>query len=239
MATAIASVRRPARTLTANPNPIINDGTGLGTTTIIVNANTQVNIYARWHSALRTPCQRHCPDREVGSSSTSLYGRRAGNSQVIATLKVPVQNPSGTISLSPNPIGVIDGSGLGVATVNFSANVPVNVYVRRHPLLWRNGERLLHDRQMGGNGTVFTLVNPAANNACSRRDGPSQAVAPSGTISLPNPIVVTDGTGLAIVNVAFTANVVADLYADGTLFCAPPRSTLSNRQMGANGTPLR
>ena len=88
------------------------------------------------------------------------------------------------------------------------------------------------------NGIVFTLVNPAASNAVlASVTAQVQAVAPSGTISLPNPIVVTDGTGLAIVNVAFTANVVADLYADGTLLCGPStgESCLTGKWV-ANGT---
>ncbi len=238
LATAIANVQRPSGALTANPNPIINDGTGLGTTTIIVNANIPVNIYASGTLLCGPVASGTCPTGKWVTSSTVFTAVVPSTSQVIATLTVPVQNPSGTISLSPNPIGVTDGSGLAVTTVNFSANVPVNVYV---------GGTLFCGGMLSGscttgkwvqNGTVFTLVNPAANNAVlASVTAQVQAVAPSGTISLPNPIVVTDGTGLAIVNVAFTANVVANLYADGALFCGP--STGESCQTGkwvANGT---
>ena len=238
LATAIASVQRPSGALTANPNPIINDGTGLGTTTIIVNANLPVNIYASGTLLCGPVASGTCPTGKWVTSSTVFTAVVPSTSQVIATLTVPVQNPSGTISLSPNAIGVTDGSGLVVTTVNFSANVPVNVYV---------GGTLFCEGMLSGscttgkwvqNGTVFTLVNPAAENAVlASVTAQVQAVAPSGTISLPNPIVVTDGTGLAIVNVAFTANVVANLYADGALFCGP--STGESCQTGkwvASGT---
>jgi uncharacterized protein (TIGR03437 family) len=238
LATAIASVQTPSGTLTANPNPIINDGTGLGTTTIIVNANTQVNIYADGTLLCGPLASGTCQTGKWVTGSTVFTAVVPANGQVIATLKVPLQNPSGTITLSPNPIGVVDGSGLGVTTVNFSANVPVNVYANGTLFCGGMVSGSCTTGKWVGNGTVFTLVNPAANNAVlASVTAQVQAVAPSGTISLPNPIVVTDGTGLAIVNVAFTANVVADLYADGTFFCGS--ATVDTCQTGkwvANGT---
>ncbi len=238
LATAVASVETPSATLSANPSPIINDGTGLGMTTIIVNANTPVNVYAGGNLLCGPYQTGTCPTGKWVTSSTIFTAVVPATGQVLATLTVPLQNPAGTISLSPNPIGVTDGTGLGVTTVNFSANVPVNVYA---------GGNLFCGGMLSGscttgkwvsNGTVFTVVNPAANNAVlASATAQVQAVPPSGTISLPNPIVVTDGTGLAIVNVAFTANVAADLYADGTIFCGP--STGETCQTGkwvANGT---
>jgi len=222
LATAIASVQTPSAMLSANPNPIINDGTGLGTTTILVNANIPVNVYANANLLCGPYMSGTCPTGKWVSSSTVFTAVVPATNQVIATLKVPVQNPSGTISLSPNPIGVTDGTGLGVTTVNFSANVPVNVYAGGTLFC---GPMLSGSCTTGkwvGNGLVFTLVNPAASNAVlASVTAHVQAVAPSGTISLPNPIVVTDGTGLAIVNISWVANVPADLYVDGTLFCGP------------------
>ncbi len=222
LATAVASVETPSASLSANPNPIVNDGTGLGMTTIVVNANTPVNVYASGNLLCGPYTTGTCPTGKWVTSSTVFTAVVPATGQVIATLTVPVQNPSGTISLSPNPIGVTDGTGLGVTTVNFSANVPVNILV---------GGNLLCGGMLSGscttgkwvsNGLVFTLVNPAASNAVlASVTAQVQAVAPSGTISLPNPIVVTDGTGLAIVNVSWSANVAANLYANGTLFCGP------------------
>ena len=76
LATATASVQRPSAILTANPNPIINDGTGLGTTTIIVNANTPVNVYANGNSALWPYQLRNLSHRQVGNEQHRLYRRR-------------------------------------------------------------------------------------------------------------------------------------------------------------------
>jgi uncharacterized protein (TIGR03437 family) len=226
LATATASVQRPGAILTANPNPIINDGSGLGTTTIIVNANTPVNVLANGTLLCGPTSSGSCLTGKWVTNNTVFTAVLPGTNTVLTTLTVPLQSPSGTMSLSPNPVGVTDGSGLGTTTVNFSANVPASVYV--------NGTLFCGPFLSGScstgkwvyNGLVFTLVNPAANNAVlATVTAQVQAVAPSGTISIPNPIVVTDGTGLAIVNVSFTANVLADLYVNGTFFCGPATST--------------
>jgi uncharacterized protein (TIGR03437 family) len=225
LATAIASVQPPSATLAANPNPIINDGSGVGTTTIIVNANTPVDIKADGTLLCGPVASGSCVTGKWVSSTTVFTAVLPGTDTVLATLTVPLQNPSGTISLSPNPIGVTDGF-LGTTTVNFSANVLVNVYA--------NGTFFCGGFVSGScttgnwvtNGMVFTLQNPAANNAVlASVTAQVQTVPPSGTISLPNPIVVTDGTGLAIVSVSFSANVPADLYVNGTFYCGPSTST--------------
>ncbi len=238
LATATASVQRPGAILTANPNPILNDGTGLGITTIIVNANTPVNVLANATPLCGPISAGSCLTGKWVANNTVFTAVLPGTSTVLATLTVPLQSPSGTISLSPNPIGVTDGSGLGTTTVNFSANVPVSVYVNGTLFCGPFVSGSCSTGKWVTNGLVFSLVNPAVSNAVlATATAQVQAVAPSGTISLPNPIVVTDGTGLAIVNVSFSANVPVDLYADGTFFCGPfTSSTCTTGKWVGNGT---
>ena len=140
---------------------------------------------------------------------------------------MPLQNPSGTISLSPNPIGVTDGSGLGVTTVNFSANVPVSVYVNGTLFC---GPMLSGSCSTGKWVTQRTGLH-AGESGCQQRGAGYRSRPkcrpwrPPGPFRFRIRLWSPTEQDLPSSTSAFTANVVADLYADGTFFCGPATST--------------
>jgi glucose/arabinose dehydrogenase len=124
----------------------------------------------------------------------------------------------GIISLSPNPIIVTDGSGLGAATVNWNSWGTSIVEVRFNSpsgaafASWVSGVGSQTTGKWIQNGDKFYLQDVSGGKPLTSANTLAVATAvvqPSligGTISLsPNPITVTDGSGLGVATVTWNS----------------------------------
>ncbi len=128
--------------ISANPNPVIvTDGSGLGVTALT------------WNSAGTKTVEVHIGSpsgpmfsRSASGAWTATTGKWVGNGMIfylqdvsnglpltaantLATVQVGIVTRSGSISASPNPITVTDGSGLGVTTLTWNSSGTRNVEI--------------------------------------------------------------------------------------------------------------
>jgi uncharacterized protein (TIGR03437 family) len=239
LATTTAVVQAPAATLTLNPNPVGNDGTGLGIATLNVNSNTPVNIYAG--------ATEFVAGVTTGSFVTGKWVRNGLvftavdpiSSKVIGSVTAQVSNPAGTLTFASNPILNTGIPGPVVATLNYTANLPVELYA--NGVLFCGGAGSLSGSCTTGswvtNGMQFTLVAIATKAVVATATAQVQLSGGTGTISIsPNPAIVTDGTGLAVVTVGFSTPVAdADLFANGTPFCKAQSAYCTTGKWVSNG----
>jgi uncharacterized protein (TIGR03437 family) len=212
-------------TLTANPNPIVDaTGTGLGVTTLTISANVPVNIYAG--------NQLFCGPMMTGTCTTGNWVQtglvftavQQGTSNVLASVTMKLRPPTATITIPP--VGD-DGTGLGVATVSMTADVPAD--------LWVGGSLFCAFNATSGTcttgkwvsqGLVFSAVSPLTGVILAT--AAAQLVPGSGTITLtPSPIVSPDNSGLASAVVNVTSNIPAAIYAGANQLCSVPMGSSS------------
>lgn len=235
---AFAQLTSPLATLTANPNPIISDGTGLGVTTITVNSNVPVNIYVGGTIFCGPITTGTCTTGKWVTNGMVFSAIEQGTNTVVGTVTVAERNPTAFVTISP--VGN-DGSGLGIATVSFVADLPGEIYV---------GSTLFCTFNFATSGTcttgkwvtpstVFKVVDP--NTGVVLGTGSPTFVPAAGTITLfPNPIVDLDGTGVVYANITTTSNVDASVYVGSTLLCNVPvgQGSCSTGKYVKNGTVL-
>jgi LysM repeat protein len=221
LATATAQVELSAGTgtITLSPNPaVVTDGTGLATITVGFSASApNAGIFVNG-TLLCTGQSGYCPTGKWVHNGMVFTLANTANGLPIASATAVVQTPSATISLAQNPVVAAPGSNAGIATINYSANVGVEVLV---------GGKLLCGPQLSGscltgtwvtNGMVFQLVDAATQVVLASVT--AQVVPPSGQISLtPNPVVVTDGSGLGVATVNYTANVPVAVFVGPNRLC--------------------
>lgn len=222
LATATAQVQLSAGTATISisPNPaLVTDGSGLAAVTVAYSASVPTAALFVNGTLLCGPqISAYCATGKWVTNGMVFTLANTANGLTIASATAVVQAPSGTISLAPNPVVAAPGSTLGIATVNYSANVGAEVYVNGRLLC---GPGLSGSCETGAwvsNGLVFQLVS--TSNHAVLASVTAQVVPPSGQISLaPNPVVVTDGSGLGVATVNYSANVPVLVYAGPTEFC--------------------
>ncbi len=218
---------RVAGTLAANPNPItVNDGTGLGATTLTWNSTGTSAVEIRVNS----------PNGSLFSQSasgawTATTGKWVGNgtkfylqnvsgglplvaANTLATAQVNLRG--GSISAYPNPIGVTDGSGLGVTALTWNSTgttgVEVHIGSPNGPLFSHStaGAWTATTGKWVSNGMTFYLQDVsngmplvAANTLATVQVG---VATRSGSIAAnPNPILVSDGTGLGATSLTWNS----------------------------------
>jgi len=239
LATTTAIVQAPAATLTLNPNPIGNDGTGLGVATLNVNSNTPVNIYAGATEFVAGVTTGSFPTGKWVRNGLVFTAVDPVSSKVIGSVTAQVSNPAGTLTFASNPILNTGGAGPVVATLNYSANAPVELYAGG--TLFCGGAGNLSGSCTTGpwvtNGLQFQLVDIATKAVLASATAQVQLSGGTGTISIsPNPAIVTDGTGLAIVTVAFSTAVPdAALFVNGTPFCEAQSAYCTTGKWVSNG----
>ena len=159
----------------------------------------------------------------------------AANTLATVTVNVDASTPSGTLTANPNPISVTDGSGLGVTTLNWTSvnttAVEVHVGSPSGPLFF--GPTSVNGSATTGkwvtNGTKFYLQNvsgglPLTSANTLATVTVSVIAPPAGTLTAnPNPITVSDGSGLGVTTLNWTSvntsTVEVHIGApDGTLF---------------------
>ncbi|NOT58635.1 MAG: hypothetical protein HOP19_00245, partial [Acidobacteria bacterium] len=131
---------------------------------------------------------------------------------------------TGTISASPNPIQVCDGTGLGATTLTWTTTGATTIQIR---LGSATGEILYQGTSVNAAGTTdkwvtngmeFFLLN-AANGATlasttvlvtSDGCGGGGTGASSLTIA-PNPLIVCDGTGLGVATLSWSTTVTSSV----------------------------
>jgi uncharacterized protein (TIGR03437 family) len=223
LATTTAQVQAPSATLTLNPNPVGNDGTGAGISVLTVNSNTPVNVYAGPNEFLGGVTAGNFTTGKWVSNGLVFTAVDPTSSKVIGSVTAQVAQPSGTLTFASSPVYYFDSSGLGVATLNYTANIPAQVYVGG--TLFCGTTTSLSGSCLTGqwvhNGMQFQLVAVATKAVLATATAQVQAGAGTATITIsPNPAVVTDGSGLAVVTVAYSATVpTAAIFVNGKQVC--------------------
>lgn len=233
---AIAHLTSAQATLSANPNPIINDGSGLGVTTITVNANVPVNIYVGNTVFCGPLTTGACVTGKWVTNGMTFTAIQQGTTNVLATLSVVERNATGFLTIPP--VGN-DGSGYGVATVSFVADVGADLYVGSTEFCNFNGATsgACTTGKWVTQGMVFNVVNHTSGAVIG--SAAATLVPAAGSIVLfPNPIVESDSTGLVYANFTTTSNIAASVYIGQTLLCNVPigTSSCSTGKYVRNGT---
>lgn len=129
---------------------------------------------------------------------------------------------SPTITASPNPIIVADGSGLGVATLTYSApgHSGVSIYVGSTLLCTGGTTGSCITGKWVTNGMVFTMKDSSTGTTLGSVTVTVQS--PLVFYANPNPILVTDGSGLGITTLYFNTPGVSgiSIYINSTLLCS-------------------
>ncbi|KAB2674164.1 MAG: glucose dehydrogenase [Verrucomicrobia bacterium] len=227
LATATVNIR--AGTIAANPNPVaVSDGSGLGATQLTWNTTGTANVEVHVGSP-----SGPLFSRSTAGGWTATTGKWVSNGMVfylqdvtggqpltaantLASVQVGVVNRGGSLAAAPNPIVVTDGTGLGATTLTWNttgtALVEVRVGSPTGPLFSRSltGAWTATTGKWVSNGMVFYLQDisgglplTAANTLATVQVG---VVARSGSIAAsPNPVTVTDGTGLGVTTLTWTS----------------------------------
>ncbi len=244
LGSAAATLVPPAGTINITPNPIVSpNNTGLASGVILVNSNIPANLYAGstlFCSVLIGTTSCNATNWVADGLVFKLVNPY--NNQPYASAQAHVVPPSGTLTLSPNPIAP-DSSGLGTAVVEVTATVPVNIYAGPTLLCAvTTGSGTCQTGTWVYNGLVFTMVNQINNQTLTTVTAQVlPASTPTGVLSLsPNPMA-PNSTGLASTVVTATTNVAANIYAGSTLFCQafPGTTTCPTGQWVANGLVFR
>jgi hypothetical protein len=119
----------PAGSITADPNPLITDWRGLGATTLswtsYGTSSVEIHINAPNGSKLTGsgPGSFSVSTGHWAAPGMTFYLQNTSNGLPLtaANTIAKVTMIGGKISISPNPIIVTDGSGLGVATITSTA----------------------------------------------------------------------------------------------------------------------
>lgn len=147
---------------------------------------------------------------------------------------------SPTLSATPNPIVVTDGSGEGTATLTFDAPGHTSVKINA-------GSTLLCNTTVPGtcttgkwvtNGMVFTMYD-ASTNAQLATLTATVTTDPITLTIIPNPIIVTDGTGNGTATLSYSAptHPGVKIYIGSSLLCTgPPSGSCSAGKYVSNGS---
>jgi glucose/arabinose dehydrogenase len=216
-------------TISATPNPIqVCDGSGLGVTTINWNSTQVSSVEVR----IGSPSGSLLARSGAGSGSATT-GKWVSNGMVfylqdvssglpltaantLATVTVNTTSNgcsaiTGSISATPNPVQVCDGSGLGVVTLNWNSTgtraVEVRVGSPSGSLFARSGTGSVSATtgKWVGNNTIFYLQDvsgglplSSANTLATVTVGVTTAGCRVGSIvANPNPIEICDNSGNA------------------------------------------
>ncbi|MDQ1443672.1 MAG: hypothetical protein QOI20_136 [Acidimicrobiaceae bacterium] len=221
-------------TVSASPNPIqVCDNTGQGVTSVtwttagVQNVEVHLNSPSGTRFAVTGPGTETRATGKWVTEGMTFYvqdvsgGKALTAANTLATVVVHLTTqgcPVGTISASPNPIMVCDGSGFGATTVTWtSANVTsVEVHVDSP-----TGSRFAvagpgtESRTTGnwvGNGTTFYLqdvsaATPGTTLAKVVVKHTTQGCPVTASMSAnPNPIQVCDGTGKGTTTLSWTTS---------------------------------
>ena len=130
-----------------------------------------------------------------------------------ATAQVQLSGGTGSISISPNPAIVTDGTGLAIVTVGFSSSVPSAGLFANGTLFCTAQSGYCATGKWVSNGMVFTLADTA--NGIPIASATAVVQSASGTISLAqNPVVAAPGSNLGTTTVDYSANVGASVYVN-------------------------
>lgn len=132
--TTSAAHAQSGASLVAFPNPVVvTDGSGLGVTTLTYNSPNSTGTVSIWVGS-QLFCRGAIGSTAYGTCTTGKWVGEGGSfvlkddttGAVLATEAVTVLSAKPMFSVSPNPIVVTDGTGLGVTTLAYSApNVAV------------------------------------------------------------------------------------------------------------------
>jgi glucose/arabinose dehydrogenase len=128
----------PTGSITADPNPLITDWRGLGATTLSWTSHgtssVEIHVNAPNGTAFISsgPGSFSATTEHWAGAGMTFYLQNVSNGLALtaANTLARVTMIGGTISISPTPIFVTDGSGLGVATVRWNSFGTSAVQVR-------------------------------------------------------------------------------------------------------------
>lgn len=154
--------------INALPNPlIVTDGSGLGSTNIVFFSTTNSsNVYAgntlfcSTGSGTMTTYQ-NCPTGKWVSEGMTFSLKDAASGAVLGFTHVSVLSGPATLSLSPDPIVVTDGTGMGSTLVSFNApGIPsTSIYANGHLVCNGGGSGVCSTGNWVNDGMTFTLVD--------------------------------------------------------------------------------
>jgi hypothetical protein len=166
IATATASVQTPAATISLAQNPVAAaPGSTLGIATVNFSSNVWADVYVNGSIFCGPLLSGSCTTGAWVSDGMVFQLVYPATHAVLASVTAHVVPASGQISLLPSPIVVTDGSGVGTTTVNYSANVPVLVFV--DGVEFCGGTTTTGTCPTGkwvSNGTLFQLVEAGTAN---------------------------------------------------------------------------
>ena len=233
----------PGVTFTLTPNPIqVCDGSGLGQGTVTWNVPGATSIAVRFADGTTWVTGGASGSSQSGKwvsnglqfllfdTSSSSTGVQVGSITASLTTTGCPPPPSGSFTLTPNPIQVCDGSGLGQGTIAWNVPGATSVAIR-----FGNGTAWITGGASGSsqtgkwvsNGLQFLLFD-TSNSTAGVQVGLITASLtttgcpppPSLTFTLtPNPIQVCDGSGLGQATVAWSipgAASVAIRFGNGS-----------------------
>jgi glucose/arabinose dehydrogenase len=216
--------------IVASPNPIqVCDGSGLGVSTLTWTSGTTVQV--RIDSPTGAVFGSSPPGTSSNTTGKWVYEGRTFYLQdissgtpgtTLASVAVHVTQqgcaPTGSLSASPNPIQVCDGSGLGVTTLTWSSSGATTVEVHldspsgprfavtgqgtfsRATGKWVYEGRTLYLQDISSGTPGTTLASVAVHVT-------QQGCAATGSLSAsPNPIQVCDGSGLGVTTMTWSSS---------------------------------
>jgi hypothetical protein len=224
---------RPRGTLTATPNPIrVCNGTGVGSTTLnwssLDTGTVEVHIGAPDGPvfAITTAGSFSAPTGKWVTEGMTFYLQDVSDGRpltmefnlAVATVHLTTAG-CGTITASPNPVVVCDGTGLGVTTLNWNTAGTKTVEVRRNApngtLISRSGSgaRSATTGKWVKSGDVFYLQDVSDGKPLTLDNTlgfvqvnlTTDGCPPPSIVASPNPIQVCDGSGLGATTLSWAA----------------------------------